>query len=230
MSPETADAAAMRDYFLGQLPDAQVDAIERAYFAKETELDALAAVEDELIDDYLSGRLSPEQRARFESHYLVSDVHVRRVAIARAFRARAAPVRASSRVKPLLAIAAVFVLAVAGAWVVKDRFGDDAADRELRGGASNILVSLIPDRGRLPRQGFVLRWEPGPPGTVYDVEVGTIELKSLSRAFALTAPQYAVPPGALAGLPSGTEIAWRVEATLPNGRSVASKTYLNTLE
>jgi anti-sigma factor RsiW len=39
--------------------------------------------EDELIDDYLDDRLTADERARFERHYLATPDHQARLAIAR---------------------------------------------------------------------------------------------------------------------------------------------------
>jgi len=50
------------------------------YFAQ------VAIVEDELIDDYLAGRLSAEERALFEDHFLLAKSHQKKLRFAQALR------------------------------------------------------------------------------------------------------------------------------------------------
>jgi hypothetical protein len=132
--------------------------------------------------------------------------------------------RALSWLRPM-SVAAGLVLMVVGWWAVRQ-----TSDPVVRTVGDVEIRSVFEDRQALPRSDFVLRWTPGPDGTVYDIEVGTSDLRSLARAYALTEARYRVPDSALAGLPAGTEIAWRVQATLPDGRTVASLTHLNVVE
>jgi hypothetical protein len=80
MSTESAE---LRRYLLGDLPEDRMASLEQDYFARQDTLDRVAAVEDDLIDGYLAGRLTREELSRFERHYLASPVHRARVAIAR---------------------------------------------------------------------------------------------------------------------------------------------------
>jgi hypothetical protein len=121
-----------------------------------------------------------------------------------------------------LPIAATLAVMVVSGWIVLHQTpGRRSPDVEVR--------SRIEDRQPLPRNAFVLEWTPGPAGTIYDVEVGTSDLRSVTRAYALTAPRFTVPAAALTDLPAGTEIVWRVQATLPDGRVVSSMTYLTSI-
>ena len=123
-----------------------------------------------------------------------------------------------------LALAAASLIVVVGlGWFALHRGTDQTA---LRGTEPGIR-SLLEEGGPLPRQRFLLRWTPGPRGTIYDVEIATTELKLVTRGLALTTPEFLVPEGALANLAPGTSIAWRVEATLPDGRVVTSVTHVN---
>lgn len=126
---------------------------------------------------------------------------------------------------PLLAVAAL-VIGVAGIGLVALRapLQPDAAWRDA---TSAAIRSTLIENSSLPRDRFLLAWTPGPAGTVYDVEVGTPSLQVLSRERALTSPEYLVPTEHLADVPAGGVVAWRVEATLPDGRRVASVTHLN---
>jgi hypothetical protein len=76
----------LRRYLLGDTPEDESGAIEREYFNRHESLQAVADVEDDLIAEYLEGRLTPEERAAFEQHYLASPRHRTRVAIVRALR------------------------------------------------------------------------------------------------------------------------------------------------
>jgi hypothetical protein len=121
-------------------------------------------------------------------------------------------------------LAALLAIVAFGGWLALRE--SPLSDRSR---ADVTIRSLLEEHEPLPRDAFVLRWTPGPEGTIYDVEVGTSDLESVTRAFALRDPEYAVPAEKLAGLSAGTEIAWRVQATLPDGRVVASVTHLNPI-
>jgi hypothetical protein len=90
-------AGLFRRYVLGAATDAERDSIERAYFEHADGLDAVSAAEDDLIDDYLSGRLGRDERERFEHHYLATPDHRRRVAVVRAIRQIASKVPSIER-------------------------------------------------------------------------------------------------------------------------------------
>jgi len=112
MSP-LPDARIARAYLLGAATDPEVEALEAGLFADEAALDAVAEAEDELIDDFLAGRLSGDEQSRFERHYLASAIHRRRVDVTRELRRRA-----SARPTLLLRRRATrFVLALAAAIV-----------------------------------------------------------------------------------------------------------------
>jgi anti-sigma factor RsiW len=58
-------------FLLGQLPLAECEAIERQLFRAEDRLfDVIVALEDELRWRYVSGALSPGDRAAFQARYL----------------------------------------------------------------------------------------------------------------------------------------------------------------
>ncbi|HUD70410.1 MAG TPA: hypothetical protein VMQ62_00485 [Dongiaceae bacterium] len=110
------DRDALRRYLLGEAAESDAERLERDYFARETALEAVAEAEEDLIDDYLSGRLADGPRRRFESHYLASLEHRRRVAFVRALRAKAGP-RRNAWLAPLMSLAAAMVVALLGALV-----------------------------------------------------------------------------------------------------------------
>jgi hypothetical protein len=92
------------------------------------------------------------------------------------------------------------------------------------------IRSALGDATALPRDRFMLRWTPGPRGTIYDIEVATTDLRLLSRQMALTSTEYLVSAEALAGVAAKETIAWRIHATLPDGRVVNSMTFFNSVQ
>lgn len=115
------DRDALRRYLLGESAESDADRLERDYFAREETLEAVAEAEENLIDDYLTMRLTPADRQRFESHYLASPVHRKRVAFVRSLRVRSARSTQTTRPRtarlaPLMSLAAAMVVALMGGW------------------------------------------------------------------------------------------------------------------
>lgn len=122
-------------YLLGDLAEAQRTAMEDRLFADREIFEQMWARENQLVDDYVRDRLTGSQRERFESHYLASPVHQRRVLAARYLLAtadRGVEPRLSfvqqfvqslrSFGAPQIALtAAVILLAVGTIWLFKER-------------------------------------------------------------------------------------------------------------
>jgi Sec-independent protein translocase protein TatA len=72
-----------RRYLLGQLPAAEQEALETQFFTEPERLEEIWAVENQLVDEYVRGQLDRTERAQFEQHYLDSQPHRDRVALAR---------------------------------------------------------------------------------------------------------------------------------------------------
>jgi cell division protein FtsL len=90
MSERSArDEAAVR-YLLSDMAEEEKAVLENSLFENEELFEQVAAAEDELIDDYLAGELSPEMRERFEKTYLALPERRERVEFARALRQRLA--------------------------------------------------------------------------------------------------------------------------------------------
>lgn len=98
-------------------------------------------------------------------------------------------------------------------------------DDEFRVAPDATVESLIPEDASLPRDAFRLRWTPGPENARYRVRVTTEDLRVVANAAELTAPEFVVDPMALTGVPSGTNLLWQVEMTLPNGQTITSSTF-----
>jgi hypothetical protein len=121
---------------------------------------------------------------------------------------------------PTAAAAALLVVLVAPRLL-----RDAAPPAAFRDEGAASLASLVPSGAALPRDAFVLSWSPGPPGSLYDVEVATSDVRTVASAEGLDAARYRVPAEALAHLPAGTRLLWRVEALLPDGTRIASPAF-----
>ncbi len=78
------DATTMTRYLLGQLPEAERDACELAWFTDKAQYVQLCEAENALIDDYVRGGLRGAERALFEQHFLTIPARRERVMTARA--------------------------------------------------------------------------------------------------------------------------------------------------
>lgn len=76
----------------------------------------------------------------------------------------------------------------------------------------------------LPRDRFVLRWSAGPRGTTYDVVVTTADLDTIAAEYGVDALAFTVHPKALSHVPNGGTVLWRVNAHLPDGRTLSTAT------
>ncbi len=76
-------------YLLGELPEEELQRFERRYLEEESLFQELQEIEDELIDDYVTGALSAERRTAFEQYFLRSPERRDKVEFARAITERA---------------------------------------------------------------------------------------------------------------------------------------------
>ena len=79
----------IRQYLLGDLPEAEALALEQKYFNDAEKFDQIWAMEDVLVDAYVRDQLPAADRALFEKNYLATEKHRDRVANARFFLAEA---------------------------------------------------------------------------------------------------------------------------------------------
>ena len=120
----------LRRYLLRQLPDAEAEAIEAAYFADGTLAARIEDLDDDLARAYVDGSLDAAERAAFEQGLEVPGRAARLAFIAglrtEKLRPAASTVTAAAR-RPsqtawtALAAAAVVLLAVAGWWLMDPR-------------------------------------------------------------------------------------------------------------
>jgi hypothetical protein len=166
------DALRARAYLLGTAVEADSESLEVEYFDRATALESVEAVVESRIEDYLSGRLTADDRRRFEEYYLASPVHRRRVEMIRRLSAGKSPVvaqRPSRAYVPVLAAAAVLVLlAGAAAWLSSRSPRDEAVQ-------TTQAVTLPPSAAAPARR--VLDWALSP-----------IAVRSASESPALVVP------------------------------------------
>jgi len=70
MNERSNDEEAVRQYLLGQLQEPEQIAIEERLLTDDAYCQRLEMIEDELIDDYITGVLSEADRQAFSSHFL----------------------------------------------------------------------------------------------------------------------------------------------------------------
>jgi hypothetical protein len=102
----TADETIVQ-YLLGRLPDAVRDDFEDRYFSDDALHEQVLAVEEELIDAYVTGELDGRDKAFFESQYLETPAYREKLAFAKALTAPGAntlpakePVVSGASVRP----------------------------------------------------------------------------------------------------------------------------------
>lgn len=76
-------------YLLGELDEAACFRFERDYLADADVYAAYLAAQDELIESYLEGELSPARRERFDRHFLVTEERRERMQLVRDLNASA---------------------------------------------------------------------------------------------------------------------------------------------
>ena len=76
----------LRKYLLGNLPPSQLSALEERLLTDGAFYDELLMVEDELIDQYLSGEQSQAEREGFEAHFMLAPERQQKVRFARALK------------------------------------------------------------------------------------------------------------------------------------------------
>ncbi len=106
----------------------------------------------------------------------------------------------------------------------------DGPKEILRGAEELEITSELADDVRLPRDAAWLRWSALESGTRYSVTVDTVELEPVARSGYIDEAAWQIPEAALRELATPTEVVWRVEARLPDGRSARSPAFLATIE
>ena len=87
----------IRRYLLGTLSEESRRGVEERLMTEEAFLEELTLAEGELIDDYVAGRLSPDERAAFERHFLSTEQRREQLRFTRAVGRYASAAAASAK-------------------------------------------------------------------------------------------------------------------------------------
>lgn len=162
----------LTDYLLGRLSDNEIQEVEDRIFADEAFFDEVETAEDEVIESYLNGELTREQKAGFEQNFLASNRRRKRVEIAMALRKRFGVEVASSR-------------AVASIPRRSARFWDAIrlafSPRPLLAGAAALIAALV---------GWLAYRTPIPKPAITSARVSPPQAKAVNP----DAPVPALPP------------------------------------
>lgn len=114
-------------YLLGELPESERERLEEKFVVDESVFEELVAAEEDLIDDYVRGKLSDRQRRLFEREFLSTGERMRKLAAARVFIAQIDKQPRTPSRRWLLprtwvpAAAAASLLCIVGAWWLAHR-------------------------------------------------------------------------------------------------------------
>jgi len=104
-------------YLLGESTETEREALEQRCLEDEAVAEEIEAFENELVDDYVTGRLAAADQARFERGYLSAPGRAEKVTFARALRTRlGSGEEAPVPVPRVLSLAAAILLGIAGAY------------------------------------------------------------------------------------------------------------------
>jgi anti-sigma factor RsiW len=90
----------IEDYLLGRLARAEQSRIESLLFEDDEVFEAIRAAEDDLIDRYLAGELSPADKEAFERKFAASPLRQERIAMARTVSRALAPGAPTRGIEP----------------------------------------------------------------------------------------------------------------------------------
>ena len=87
MQTEETVQGEVRRWLLGLLPEAESQSLEERFVTDASLYEELFIIEDELIDDYLAGKLTADERTAFETYFMNSTQRQEQFRIANALRA-----------------------------------------------------------------------------------------------------------------------------------------------
>lgn len=151
MNDETIDDALLREFLLGKVNDDERQRIEDLFLTDSQAKERVLAVEQDLIEDYLEGTLTTEDRERFVSRYAQTEEQRRKLRITKSIKDWAIAEAASAQVKAAnksgwsglrarllrrpafvipIVVTAMIVIVVAAIWLSR-RAQHSAIEREL---------------------------------------------------------------------------------------------------
>ena len=164
---EPKQAREIRRYLLGELSDSEREQLEQRLITDGDYKEEVLMVEEELLEDYLAGLLSPQERELFHKNYLSAPLQKQKLRMAQALHKYAAQTKVpapksegrQSRIQWLLnalhlhnglmqlswAVLVLIVVLVGAWWVVKTLRGDgneiQAELNRLNGPQSMVLAA-----------------------------------------------------------------------------------------
>lgn len=127
--------------------------------------------------------------------------------------------------KPVWLAAAAAVIIAVGIQVSLNQWSEPPVFRAPDETSAPTIQSLIPEGASLPRDGFLLKWRPGPEGTLYSVRVVTEDLQPVASARNLAESEYLVPESSLGKLTPGARLFWEVRMETPDGNHMNSPVF-----
>src|SRR6185295_8797716 len=91
---EESDENIIRSHLLGNLTEEELSRAEQRLLADDDYFEMLTAMEDELIDDYVSGDLTGEDRKQFEIYFLSSTERREKLRFAQTLKEYVSPIPA----------------------------------------------------------------------------------------------------------------------------------------
>jgi hypothetical protein len=224
--PLTADdEERMIRYLLDDMEEAEKVGVEERYLLDAEFFESIAALEEELIRNYLRGELPPDQRLRFKSKYESTPALARKVAVTRAVMEvtagrtvapSASPPRASPRVsivdlilgraapaprRAQFALAGVWVLTLGcGIWLALEATRLHSAATRLEAARLGPVVAafVLEPGARRGDQAHPLLVSPGVTGIRFQLDIDTHRDANWYRAVVETARRRIVWSGDLA--------------------------------
>jgi hypothetical protein len=126
-----------------------------------------------------------------------------------------------------LAAAASILALVGGGLLVREAL---APGPVYRSPGDESIRSLLSEDASVSRDSIELRWTPAAPGSRYEVTVTTESLRVIAAARDLGEPRFSVPDSAVASLPGGAKLFWRVTARSRDGAETHSPTFVLNLQ
>lgn len=184
----------------------------------------------------LAGEVTDDQRQKAVAHVAVCSRCAEEVRVASPVAeslsggiAGARVLRPTSWARRGVLLAAAAAVLVAGGLAL--RVGrSPAPSTTFRAPSETEIVSALPAGASLPRNGAVLSWTGGPPGAAFDVVLANERLDVLARFPGVREPRLAVPASALASLPAGAKLVWRVTVVQPDGTRSETASFVTVVE
>jgi len=203
-------------YVLGQLAGPELDELEEQLLADEAFFEQVEAVEAEVCDDYVAGRLSAADRSAFDARLPGNPDLQRRVAFARALAA-SAPQTTRMATWWWAAAAALALATASGLWFSRDRAAPPPA---VASGPGPRAVTP-PQITSTPPAAGPPRVTPAPPAVLATITLFGPVVRDAAEMRVLSVPAGQGPVRVEVALQDGDVYpAYRAEITNQSGASV----------